>query len=146
MEVNGLQKARVAKKLWITNEMLDKMDERRKWKGCVSESGKREYSRLNNDLRRTTDKAKDQWWSDKCDELVNYDKRGRSDLMYQEVRRLTRNGKKLGIINITIYNKKGELKTELSEVKEIFKEYIEDLYDKNGKPVVVDFGLEKKIR
>ena len=64
--------------------------------------------------------------------------------MYQEVRRLTRNGKKLGIKNMTINNKKGELKTELSEVKETFQEYIEDLYNKDGKPVIEDFGLEEE--
>ena len=95
-------------------------------------------------LRRTPDKARDQWWNDKCDELAEYDKRGRSDLLYQEVRQLTRTGKKLGTKNITINNKDGELKTELSEVKERWREYVEDLYDKAGKPVEGDFELEEE--
>jgi Reverse transcriptase (RNA-dependent DNA polymerase) len=143
-EVYGFQKARIAKKPWITSEMLLKMDERRNWKNNESEYGQKEYSRLNNDLRRTTDKARNQWWNDKCDELAEYDKRGRSDLLYQEVRQLTRTGKKLGTKNITINNKDGELKTELNEVKERWREYVEDLYDKAGKPVEGDFELEEE--
>jgi hypothetical protein len=59
-EVYGFQKTRNAKKPWITSEMLHKMDERRKWKNNETDYGKQEYSRLNNDLRRTTDKARDQ--------------------------------------------------------------------------------------
>jgi len=57
-EVYGFQRRQVAKKPWITNEMLSKMDERRKWKNIQSENGRREYSRLNNELRRATDNAK----------------------------------------------------------------------------------------
>jgi endonuclease/exonuclease/phosphatase family metal-dependent hydrolase len=142
--VYGFQKARNAKKPWITSEMLHKMDERRKWKNNETDYGKKEYSRLNNELRRTTDKARDQWWNVKCDELVEYDKRHRSDLLYQEVRKLTRTGQKVGTKNITINNKNGELKTELNEVKERWREYVEDLYDKTGKPVKEDFDLEEE--
>jgi len=36
-EVYGRQGARTAKKPWITGEMLDKMDERRKWKSMNNE-------------------------------------------------------------------------------------------------------------
>ena len=141
-EVYGCQGARTAKKPWITGEMLDKMDERRKWKSMNTDYGKSEYKRLNNALRRETDKARDQWWNDKCDELAEYDRRGRSDLMYQEVGKLTRTTKKAGTKNIAINDKNGELKTEMNEVKERWREYVEELYDKAGKPVVDDFNLE----
>ena len=143
-KVYGFQRARVAKKPWVTNEMLCKMDERRNWKNNESELGKKEYSRLNNQLRRETEKARDQWWNYKCDELAEYDRRGRSDLLYQEVRQLTRTDKKVETKNITINSKDGELKTGVSEVKERWKEYIEELYDKEGKPVFEDFDLEEE--
>ena len=42
--------------------MLDKMEERRKLKSRNTEHGKRMYRRLNNELRRETKKAKEQWW------------------------------------------------------------------------------------
>ena len=128
-EVYGYQTARTAKKLWITNEMLDKMDEKRKWKSVKTDYGSKEYKRLNNELRRETDKARNQWWNDKCDELSEYDRRGRSDLLYQEVSRLTRTTRKTGTKNIAINDKNGELKTEMSEVQKRWKEYVEELYD-----------------
>ena len=113
-------------------------------KNVETENGRKEYSRLNNELRRTTDRAKDQWWNDKCDELAEYDKRGRSDLLYQEVNKLTKTSKKTGTKNVAINDKEGELKTELREVKDRWKEYIEELYDKDRKPVEGDFAMEEE--
>src|SRR5688572_8999728 len=124
--------------------MLDKMDERKKRKNIETDYGRKEYSRLNNELRRETDKAKDQWWNEKCDELAEYDRMGRSDLLYQEVRQLTRTGKKTGTKNIAINDKNGELKTEVKDVKERWKEYVEELYDKYGKPLEEDFEVENE--
>ena len=40
-EVYGFQKARIAKKSWITSEMLHKLNERRNWKNNESEYGQR---------------------------------------------------------------------------------------------------------
>jgi hypothetical protein len=34
------------------------MDERRKWKSANTEEGRKNYGRLNNELRRAADKAK----------------------------------------------------------------------------------------
>jgi hypothetical protein len=47
-----------ARKRWITQEMISKMQERRKWKSVNNEEGRRNYRRLNNELRKATDKAK----------------------------------------------------------------------------------------
>jgi len=33
---------------------------------------------LNNELRRATDKAREEWWEEQCQELENMDKKGRS--------------------------------------------------------------------
>ena len=65
-----------------------------------------------------------------------------SDLLYQEVGKLTRTTKKTGTKNIAINGKDGELKTEMSDVKDRWKEYVEELYDKTGKPAEEDFKLE----
>ena len=42
--------------------MLQEMEERRKWRHQSMEEAKREYRRLNNKLRRTNEKAREQWW------------------------------------------------------------------------------------
>jgi hypothetical protein len=47
-----------ARKPWITQEIISKVDERRKWKSVSNEEGRKNYRRLNNELRRATDKAK----------------------------------------------------------------------------------------
>ena len=38
------------RKPWITQEMISKMDERRKWKNVSSEEGRKNYRRLRNEL------------------------------------------------------------------------------------------------
>jgi len=43
-----------AKKPWITQEMISKMDERMKWKNVNTEDGRRNYRRLSNELKRAT--------------------------------------------------------------------------------------------
>ena len=47
-----------ARKPWITQEMISKMDERRKWKNVNTEEGRTNYSRLRKELKRVTEKAK----------------------------------------------------------------------------------------
>ena len=39
-----------ARKPWITQEMISKMDERKKWKNVNTEEGRRNYRRLRNQL------------------------------------------------------------------------------------------------
>ena len=38
-----------ARKPWITQEMISKMDERRKWKNVNTEEGRKNYRRLRNE-------------------------------------------------------------------------------------------------
>ena len=47
-----------ARKPRVTQEMISKMDERRKWKNVNTEEGRRNYRRLRNKLKRATEKAK----------------------------------------------------------------------------------------
>jgi len=47
-----------ARKPWITQEMVSKMDKRRKWKNVNTEEGRKNHRRLRNELKRVTDNAK----------------------------------------------------------------------------------------
>ena len=47
-----------ARKPWTTQEMISKMDERRKWKNVNTEEGRKNYRRLRNELKKATDNAK----------------------------------------------------------------------------------------
>ena len=57
----GYKEGVTAKKPWVTEEMIRKMDERRKWKNVTTEEGIQKYKALNNELRRETDKAREEW-------------------------------------------------------------------------------------
>lgn len=50
----------------------------------MTDEGKRNYRKLNNELRRVTDRAKEKWLQEKCDTTENLEKEGRYNLMYKE--------------------------------------------------------------
>jgi hypothetical protein len=68
--------------------MIEKMDERRKWKSVNNEMGRLKYRKLNNELRRETEKARQQWLESECEAIEDLEKRGRYDLMYGKVKEL----------------------------------------------------------
>jgi hypothetical protein len=43
------------------------MEERQKWKNVNTAEGRKRYRRLNNELRRETDRAREKWWEVECD-------------------------------------------------------------------------------
>jgi len=47
----------------------DTMNERQKWKAVHTEEGRKKYRSINNQLRRATDKAREIWWKERCDEI-----------------------------------------------------------------------------
>src|SRR6478736_4903339 len=125
---------------------MKKMQERRKWKNKNTEEGKRTYRRLNNELRRETDQARERWWENECNELEELDRRARPDLVYAKVGRLTRKREKTtGFAGEAIKDETGKLLTEPQEIRDRWKEYIKTLYDKNGKPQNEEMGIELKL-
>jgi hypothetical protein len=63
---------RRARKPWITQEMISKMDEQRKWKNVNNEVGRKNYRRLRNELKRATDNAKKEYLVSICDEIIGW--------------------------------------------------------------------------
>ena len=97
---------------------------------------------LNNELRRETDKARENWWKEECDNLEEMDKKGRSDLMYAKVKEITRTAKSGASSGSAIKDKDGVLLTESDEVRNRWKEYIEDLYCGSDKPKFEELEIE----
>jgi len=125
-ETVGFQTGQGPRKPWVTTEMLEDMEERRKWKHQSTEEAKKEYKRLNNKLRRTTDKAKEKWWEEQCEELEMLQKRGRHDLVYENIKKLTRRNNTGG--GTTIKDKNGKLLENPEDIRRRWKEYVEELY------------------
>ena len=77
-----------ARNPWSTQEMISKMDERRKWKNVNTEEGRRNYRRLRNELKRATEKAKKEYLENACTEIKEFHRTGRYDLMYMKTKEL----------------------------------------------------------
>src|SRR6478736_2348527 len=137
----GYLKEKVARKPCITTAIMEKMQERRKWKNKNTEEGKRTYRRLNSELRRETYQARERWWENECNELEELDRRARPDLVYAKVGQLTRK-KTTNCSSEAIKDETGKLLTEPEGIRNRWKEYIETLYDKNGKPQNEEMGFE----
>jgi hypothetical protein len=79
---------RRARKPWIAQEMISTMDERRKWKNVNNEEGRKNYRRLRNKLKRATDNAKKEYLESICDEIMEFQRTGRYDLMYMKTKEI----------------------------------------------------------
>ena len=77
-----------ARKPWITQEMVSKMDGRRKWKNVNTEEGRKNYRMLRNELKRATDNAKKEYLENICNEIMEFQRTGRYDLMYMKIKEL----------------------------------------------------------
>jgi len=69
------------------------------------------------------------------------DKRGRLDLMYARVKEVN---KRRNCKSNAIKDKDGTLLTEPEEIQRRWQEYMETLYDKDGKPKLEDMIAEEE--
>ena len=138
----GFRNGKVAKKPWVTATMIAKMDERKQWKSVNTDQGKERYRKLNNELRRETDRAREVWWEEQCAELGELDKKGKMDLLYNKVKFLAGIKRHGGGKNRGIKDEEGRLITESEEIKSRWGRYVMELYDADGRPV--DSELEQE--
>ena len=123
--------------------MIDKMEERRKWKNVNTERSRRMYRNLNNELRRET--IERMLCSGRVTaELEELERSGRSDLVYAKIKEIhqeDRGSKKQG----NVVSKGGTLLTDSEDVKERWREYIEELYAKDEKPNLIPLESDEEV-
>ena len=78
---------RKARKSWITQEMMSKMDEQRTWKNVNNEEGLKNLIRMGNELKRATQKAMKEYLESTCD-IMELPRTGCYDLMYTKMKEL----------------------------------------------------------
>ena len=125
----GKKKGPTARKPWVNETMLQRMEERRKYKSQHTEEARKEYRRLNNELRRETRKAREKWWTEQCEDIEELQRQGRQDQMYDRIKKLTR--KQRGV-RTGVKAKNGELLTKNEDIKARWKEYVEELYKEDN--------------
>ena len=131
---------RPIKKPWITNAMVQKMEERRKWKN----KDEVKYKALNNAIRRETDEAKKKYIESVCDEIMELQRRGRYDLMYQKARSLEWKNSN-GSTRFGIENNDGTVVSDQKEILKVWEDYIATLYDKENRPQEIMIEEEKDV-
>ncbi|XP_049768102.1 uncharacterized protein LOC126101500 [Schistocerca cancellata] len=119
------KKTRASRNPWVTEEIPNLIDERRKHKNAVNEAGKKEYKRLKNDIDRKCKMAKQGWLEDKCKDVEAYLARGKIDTEYRKIEE-TFGERRTTCMNIKSFDGNPVLSKEGKA--ERWKEYIEGLY------------------
>ena len=109
--------------------MIEKMAQRRTFKHQCDEHSKKEYRRLNNELRRETDKARKKWWEEQCDEIEDLQKQRKHSQVYSKIHQLQKRKCKS---STEIKDKHGSLLKDVDQIRNRLKEYIEEPYEKEN--------------
>jgi len=68
--------------------MVSKFDERRKWKNVNAEEGRNNYPMLRKQLKKTTLNAKKEYLENICNEIMEFKKTRRFNLVYMKTEEL----------------------------------------------------------
>ena len=120
------------------------MDERRKWKNVNTEEGRRNYSRLRNELKRATEKAKKEYLENACTEVIDFHRTGRYDMMYMKTKELGWKETQ-GIHNIGIEDSQGNRIVDQRQVLKIWENYVTELYDRPNRPETLEVEPEEEV-
>jgi hypothetical protein len=133
-----------ARKPWITQATIGKMDERKKWKNVNNEEGRKNYKRLRKELKRATDNAKKEYLGRICDEIIEFQRTGRYDLMYTKTKEL-RWKENHGIQTIGIEDSQGNIIIVQRRLLQIWENSITNLYDRANRPEHLEVEPEAEV-
>ena len=132
------------RKPWITQEMISKMDERRKWKNTNPKEGRRNYRRLRNKLKTATEKAKKEYLENTCNEIMEFHRTDHYDLMYMKTKGLVWKETQ-GIQNIGIEDSQGNRIVDKRQVLKIWENYVIELYDRPNRLETLEVEPEEEV-
>ena len=115
-------------KEWMTPQILNLMIERKEIKERNGDNDE-EYIRMDKRIKKACIKAKEDWFDEKCDELIKLEKNHNSREMHRKVKEVTGIKKKSSSKNQCIKDKFGNLLFEKELIDERWMEYIQELYD-----------------
>ena len=110
---------------WISDQTLEKIEERRKLKGKSDLISKQKYKQLNKEIRSLCRADKTKYIITKCNNIHKNQLNNNSRAMFQEVNSITR---KFQPQQRVIKDKLGRVLTEHDEIRSRWKEYCKDMY------------------
>ena len=128
------KKERTMRQEWMTEAILRKMERRRKIKRNTAD-----YKRLDREIRRDCNAAKESWLNGKCDEIERLSNTDKS-VMHSKIKELT--GGPRNRSNIAIKKRNGEIAMDKEEVKQRWQEYTEELFDDERLPFELEVSDE----
>lgn len=121
MKEKYLKPDKTKRKSWMTDEILDLMEERRINKGKICE-----YKRIQSQVRRKIREAKEKEHKEKCQEIEYYQSRYNSFNIHKKVKEITGKYKKNNCGKLM--DEEGNLMMSTEEKKNTWKKYIEKLF------------------
>ena len=112
---------------WMTVEILQKMEERRRYKDDKTRNGIKKYRELKQEIQRLCRYRKNEYMNDKCAEIERLEAT-HNPLLYKKIKEFTY--KRCSHAR-TIKDKDGNLLNEPTEIIERWAQYVEELYDDN---------------
>lgn len=110
------------KKTWMTEDILELMNERKKYKNIDVIR----YKEMDKKIKKEIIKAKEVWLSTKCKEIETLQKTHNTKEIHKKVKEMT--GKRM-VRTGCIMNKQGKMVTDMEERKIVWAEYVKELYD-----------------
>lgn len=115
---------RVKKKRWMTDEILNMMEDRRLAKG-----NKEEYNRINRNIKREIKHAKENWMRDRCREMEELEERHDAFQMHKKVKEVTGNYKRNQAF--PLFDSQNCPVVDEEETKITWEQYIKNLFSDN---------------
>lgn len=120
------------RKPWMTEEILERMAERKKLKHKAAE-----YHQINKTIDSACRIAKETWYNEKCEVIENLSKSHQTRTMHQKIKEIT-NKKYSNRNNGCIRDKNGNILFDKEDIKKRWAEYVHDLFDdqRGEKPTI----------
>jgi len=138
-EQEVLGRARHSKKPWVTNEVLDLCNERRRLRKSkhVDDATLEAYRTAHREVKKKMKEAKEEWIEQQCNE-IDKGMKNNSKKAYKTLKALTKSNKSR---TTAIENKNGKLLTDKNAIIERWSEYCQELYNH---PIQPDARILKK--
>lgn len=120
--IPDLKQALRKKKTWMTDEILNLMDQRRRYKN----QDEIRYNNLNKEIRRKIRDAKSLWIEGKCNEIEELERKHDSFNLHKKVKEMTNLNRKPRTGNLI--NEQGNLVVQEEEKIKVWEKYVTDLF------------------
>ncbi|XP_046988576.1 craniofacial development protein 2-like [Schistocerca americana] len=115
------------KKKWMTEKILQLMEQRR----ILKNRDESEYKRLHAEIRKETRRAKEEWYKEQCSEIESYETRHDSFNLHKKVKDLAGFNKKKS--TSSLLDKNGKIIPDVKGKLDRWTEYVKELFEDTRK-------------